>query len=98
MSYGLLLIHLNLKLPKTKTHSSDISCDLFLYNFYLFLFGWAGSLLLCRLFSSCSERGLLSSCCKWGLLFVEVCGLLTEVTPLIVEHGLQAMGFSSCGM
>ena len=29
---------------------------------YLFTFGHAGSLLLCRLFSSCDERGLLSSC------------------------------------
>ena len=42
-------------------------------------FGWAGSSLLRRLFSSCEER---------GLLFAEVCRLLIEVTSLIVEHGL----------
>ena len=30
--------------------------------FIYFIFGWAGSLLLCRLFSGCSEQGLLSSC------------------------------------
>ena len=29
---------------------------------YLFTFGWAGSLLLQRLFSSCGEQRLLSSC------------------------------------
>ena len=32
-----------------------------LKEFYLFIFGHAGSFLLCRLFSGCSERGLLSS-------------------------------------
>ena len=29
---------------------------------FLFIYGWAGSLLLHRLFSSCSEQGLLSTC------------------------------------
>ena len=29
-----------------------------------------------------------SSCGEWGLLFVEVCGLLTAVASLVVEHGL----------
>ena len=43
------------------------SCGLdhssFLNNFiYLFIWGCAGSSLLCGLFSCCSERGLLSSC------------------------------------
>ena len=32
------------------------------YFIYLFSFGWAGTLLLRRLFSSCSKQGLLSSC------------------------------------
>ena len=31
-------------------------------NFYLFIFGCAGSLFLCKLFSSCCEWGLLFSC------------------------------------
>ena len=42
-------------------------------------FGCAGSLLLIRLFSSCSE---------WGLLFVTVPGLLTAVASPVAEHGL----------
>ena len=33
---------------------------------YLFSFGCAGSLLLCRLLSSCGKQGLLSSCDAWG--------------------------------
>ena len=42
-------------------------------------FGCAGSSLLCRFFSSCSEP---------GLLFVIVCGLLTLVASLVAEHSL----------
>ena len=33
-----------------------------------------------------------SSCGKWGLLFVAVCGLLIAVASLASEHGLQARG------
>ena len=44
-----------------------------------FSFGFAGSSLLCRLFSSCSE---------WGLLFVVVRGLLIAEASLVAEHGL----------
>ena len=40
-----------------------------------------------RAFSSCGER---------GLLFVAVRGLLIVVASLVVEHGLQARGLSSC--
>ena len=47
----------------------------------LFVFGCAGSSLLGRLFSSCSERELLFSCVR---------GLLMAVAALAVEHGLQA--------
>ena len=39
-------------------------------------------------FSSCGER---------GLLFIAVHGLLIAVASLVVEHGLQACGLSSCG-
>ena len=35
---------------------------IYIYIFNLFIFGWAGSLLLCRLLSSCGKRRLLSSC------------------------------------
>ena len=58
----------------------------------LICFGCAGSLLLIRLFSSCSE---------WGLLFVTVPGLLTAVASPVAEHGLQDMWASivaECGL
>ena len=45
---------------------------------FIFIFGCAESLLLCGLFSSCSE---------WGLLLVTVSGLLIVVASLVVEHG-----------
>ena len=51
-----------------------------LLNNYLFIFGCAGSLLLLGLFSSCSERGLLSRA---------VCRLLILAASLAVEHGLS---------
>ena len=44
------------------------------------IFGCARSSLLPRLFSSCSEWGLLST--------VAVLGLLTVVTSLVMEHRL----------
>ena len=50
-----------------------------LFCFYLFIFGCAGSLLLCRLCSGCSEQGLL----------IVVSGLLIAVASLVVEHRLQ---------
>ena len=42
----------------------------------LFLFVWAGSLLLHRSYWSCSE---------WGYALVAVYGLLTMVAPLVLE-------------
>ena len=59
----------------------------FIYFIYLFL----AALGLCccaQAFSSCGEQ---------GLLFVAVCGLLTVVASLVVEHGSRCAGFSSCG-
>ena len=46
---------------------------------YLFIFGYAGSSLLCEAFFSCDEQ---------GLLFVLVCGLLIVVASLVAEHRL----------
>ena len=61
----------------------------FIYCIYLFLFLAALGLCCCtRAFSSCGEQ---------GLLFVAMRGLLIAVTSLVVEHGLQARGLSSCG-
>ena len=56
---------------------------------YLFAFGCVGSSLLCGLFSSCSDQGLLSSCCVW-----------TSHCSDFSCFGTQALGqagFSSCG-
>ena len=64
------------------TQSSDSTCFvLFCFlNKFIYLFLAALGLCCCvRAFSSCSER---------GLLFVVVCGLLTVVASLVVEHGL----------
>ena len=52
---------------------------MYLFFIYFFIFGCVGSLLLHVGFLCCSE---------WGLLFVEVRGLLTAVSSLAVEHGL----------
>ena len=46
----------------------------------IFIFGCAGSLLLCRLFSSCGEQ---------GLLFTATRDFLIVVTSLAVEHRLR---------
>ena len=63
-------------------HSFFIYINLFIY---LFIFGCIGLRLRCwaQASSSCSER---------GLLFIAVRGLLTVVTSLVAEHGLQASG------
>ena len=50
------------------------------FVFYLFIFGYAGSLLLCRLFSSCSEP---------GLLFIALRRLLVSAASFVVEHRLK---------
>ena len=68
-------------------------------NFYLFI-----HLFLAVFGLRCCPQAF-SSCREWGLLFVAVRGLLTVVTSLVVEHGLQVcglqqlwhVGFSSCG-
>ena len=52
------------------------------YFIYLFL-AVLGLHYCVRAFSNCGDR---------ELLFVEVCGLLTAVASLVVEHGLQAHG------
>ena len=49
----------------------------------LVIFYCAGSLLCCRLFSSCCEWGLLSGCSAWAFL---------EVVSLVTEHVLWSTG------
>jgi len=63
--------------PPFSIMKSEASCELFsrterifftsflfklIFKIYLLIFVWAGSSLLCELFSSCSTWGLLSSC------------------------------------
>ena len=46
--------------PENHRYLSD------LFSFSFLFFGFAGSLLLHKLFSSCGMQGLLSSCCAWA--------------------------------
>ena len=64
--------------------SLNITLKIFIY----LVFGWAGSSLLCRLFSSCSEQGLLSSCSAQASHWdgFSCCG------PRAPEHRLSSWG------
>ena len=53
----------------------------FVFNFYLFIFGPTGSSLLCKGWLKPAGAGLVS----W---LVAVCRLLIAVTSLAAEHGL----------
>ena len=55
--------YLHRSLPPHTSSPDLLVPDLF-KNFYLFIFGRAGFSLLCGLFSSCGEWGLLPSCGK----------------------------------
>ena len=66
----------------------ELVCFRLIKFFNLFLiFGRSGSLLLCRLFPGCGERG-----CSLAVMS----GLLTAVASL-VEHRLEHVGFRGCG-
>ena len=67
--------------------ASSMSLSLSLPPPSTFFFGCAGSSLLCRLFSSCSEQGLLSSCGAWA----SHCGEASTVA----EHRLQGVWASA---
>ena len=54
-----------------------------IFFFNLFIFGHAGSLLLCGLFSSCSE---------WRLLFIVVLGFLIALLLLLCSMGSRVHG------
>ena len=75
-------------------------CKLFFLNYllyfiflvlfiYLFIYGCVGSSFLCE--------GFLSSCGKWGPLFIAVRGPLTIAASPVAEHRLQTRRLSSCG-
>ena len=63
--------------------------NLFNIRTFIFMFGCAGSSLLCRLFSSCTKWGLLSSCCAQAS-----CG--SGFTCCTAQAPGRA-GFSACG-
>ena len=72
--------HRDYLLPLTGSQFTKVSL-LFSFKLILliyFIFVYAGSLLLCGLFSSCSKRGPLSSC---------VLGLLIAMVALVPERG-----------
>ena len=77
-------------------------CFCFCFNFTYFIsFGLCGSLLLHKLFSSCGEQRLLSSCGLWAPYVVA--SLVGE--PSSRAHGLQRLWFpgsrgrpSGCGV
>ena len=73
-----MLIFLSLKSHSFFLDFLKISFDV-TWPIYLFIFGYAVSLLLRRLFSSCNER---------GLLLAVVFGLLIAVASLVAQHGL----------
>ena len=53
-------------------------------NLFIFNFSYAGSLMQGRLFSSCGEWGLTSSC--------DAGGLLIAMASLVVEHSSRHVG------
>ena len=80
--------HCSFSLPSTKKiHISRISERLSLAT--LFIFGCAGSSLLCGLFPSCGEQGLLSNCSMWA----SHCGGFSGCRAQTLGH----KGFISCG-
>ena len=82
--------------PGLSVGSCYFSATFTCISFYLFIYGCAGFLLLCRLSLVAASR---------GYSLVAGCGLLIAVASLIAEHGLYSVqasvvaahGLSSCG-
>ena len=60
-------------------------CFLNLFILFVYFYFWLRWVFV-------AARGLFSSCGEWGLLFVELHGLLIAVASLVAEHRLQAHG------
>ena len=69
----------------TSSSSPVIFCNSFVFVFLIKLFFIY--LFLAALGLRCCARAF-SSCGKWGLLLVAVCGLLIAVASLVAEYGL----------
>ena len=65
---------------------------------YLLSFGCAGTSLLCRLFSSCGEQMLLSSCSAGvsHCYAFSYCG--AQTVECMLASVIEAHGLSSCGI
>ena len=88
---GLFLDTLNLEYTRTSLVASDRTFTYFFKGFFSFFDYY----LYLAALGLCCYGETFSSCSKWGLLFVAVCGLL------IASHcrtwALGHLGFSSCG-
>ena len=60
---------------------------------FFFIYGSAGFLLLCGLFSSCNNLGLVFSCYAWASL-AEEHGLSGTWCSVVAAHGLNSCGAS----
>ena len=70
---------------------SSIRLNCFFVFFLKFIY------LFLAAFGLCFCARALSSCGKWGPLFITVCGPLTIAASLVAEHRLQTCRLSSCG-
>lgn len=81
--FGLLFLYY----LKKNTHTTFLSLNLFIFNF----FGHEHTSLFIYLSlvapDLCSLTWAFSSCDDWGLFFTVVCGLLVSVASLAVEQG-----------
>ena len=69
-----------------------------MYNFIQVDFGCAGSSSLCRLFCSCREQSLLSTCGVWVFHCIDLSLLQAEYKVQSVQASVVvARGLSSCG-
>ena len=73
---------------KTHTTSGKPYLHFTLYFFFKKIYLFIYLILFLAALGLCCCTRAFSSCGKWGLLFVAVCGLLIAVAPLVAEHGL----------
>ena len=92
--YTALIRYMYLILNSTLAHYQSLSwyhTFFFFFKFYLFIYLFMAVLGL-RL---CARA--LSSCGKWGPLFITVRGPLTIAASLVAEHRLQTHKLRNCG-
>ena len=90
---GLFLGTLNLEYTRASLVTSDRRT--FTYFFKVFFFFFFDYYLYLAALGLCCYAETFSSCSKWGLLFVAVCGLL--IASRCRTRALGHLGCSSCG-